>query len=73
MARRAVNTSSEPSPPRAENVCEHGDHPAPAGKRFCSYACETCEGDSFGAFSDGCSGLCERLERARKKTRGGRP
>ena len=26
-----------------ENVCEHGDHPAPAGKRFCGIECEACE------------------------------
>lgn len=26
------------------NVCEHGDHPAPAGMRFCSLDCERCEG-----------------------------
>lgn len=25
------------------NTCEHGDHPAPAGKRFCSDACRACE------------------------------
>lgn len=44
----------------AENVCEHGDHPAPAGKRFCSWACQACEHDTFGKF--GCTGLCERLK-----------
>jgi hypothetical protein len=26
-----------------ENVCEHGDHPAPPGRRFCSQACQDCE------------------------------
>lgn len=26
-----------------ENVCEHGDHPAPEGKRFCSPECAECE------------------------------
>lgn len=25
------------------NVCEHGDHPAPPGMRFCSKACADCE------------------------------
>jgi hypothetical protein len=44
---------------RETNVCEHADHPAPHGKRFCSYACETCEINSFGRF--GCDGLCERI------------
>jgi len=24
----------------AENVCENGDHPAPAGQRFCSKKCQ---------------------------------
>lgn len=47
----------------AENCCEHGDHAAPPGKRFCSYACQTCEGHA-GGFSEGCSGLCERLSKA---------
>lgn len=28
-----------------ENVCEHGDHPAPPGRRFCSQACQDCEAD----------------------------
>lgn len=23
--------------------CEHGDHPAPAGRRFCSPECARCE------------------------------
>lgn len=26
-----------------DNVCEHGDHPAPDGVRFCSDACALCE------------------------------
>lgn len=25
------------------NCCEHGDHPAPDGKRFCSEACALCD------------------------------
>ena len=25
------------------NVCEHGDHPAPAGLRYCSTDCERCD------------------------------
>lgn len=50
------------------NVCEHGDHPAPAGKRFCSYACETCEVDGFGRVSDGCTGLCERIRKSEAET-----
>lgn len=36
------------------NVCEHGDHPAPAGQRFCSEACQRCEAESV----NGCDGLC---------------
>lgn len=49
---------------RDENVCEHGDHPAPVGKRFCGYACETCEHNAFGISSEGCTGLCDRLREA---------
>lgn len=50
------------SPEPAVNVCEHGDHPAPEGKRFCSYGCQTCEVNSFGR--DGCDGSCERINAA---------
>jgi hypothetical protein len=42
----------------AENTCEHGDHPAPDGKRFCSYACLRCE---HSAAEQGCDGTCHRL------------
>jgi hypothetical protein len=45
---------------RAENVCEHGDHPAPDGKRFCSKACEACEHESVS--DDGCDGICARSD-----------
>lgn len=37
-----------------ENCCEHGDHVAPAGKRFCSEACLKCEHES----ENGCDGYC---------------
>lgn len=37
-----------------ENVCEHGDHPAPLGVRFCSDACRRCERESEG----GCDNIC---------------
>ena len=51
----------------AENCCEHGDHPAPAGKRFCSVACERCESapPDYGVRDSGCSGLCDCVPRAR--------
>lgn len=41
------------------NVCEHGDHPAPDGQRFCSAACQECEGVDA---PDGeeCAGMCTR-------------
>ncbi len=45
-----------PGPRTKANVCEHGDHPAPDGARFCSYDCERCEHDSVGI--NGCDGLC---------------
>ena len=42
---------------RDENVCEHGDHPAPPGKRFCSDACKKCEIAECGP-SEECADLC---------------
>ncbi len=42
-----------------ENCCEHGDHPAPVGHRFCSMACAQCENTSSGP--TGCDGICFRL------------
>ncbi|NUP07777.1 MAG: hypothetical protein HOW73_17150 [Polyangiaceae bacterium] len=38
------------------NNCEHGDHAAPAGQRFCSIACQRCEHESTG--ENGCDGIC---------------
>lgn len=52
-------TPPKPKPPtkrRATNVCEHGDHRAPAGVRFCSKACRVCE-----AGGAPCSDECVRL------------
>lgn len=43
-----------------ENVCEHGDHPAPAGKRFCSRACAECESTDHDARKTECAGVCLR-------------
>jgi len=40
-----------------ENGCEHGDHPAPTGKRFCSDVCKQCEMTNVLAGKD-CAGLC---------------
>jgi len=40
------------------NVCEHGDHPAPAGKRFCSESCAKCEMTDFDATKAECAGIC---------------
>lgn len=45
------------------NVCEHGDHPAPDGERFCSAACKQCEGES----RCGCDGICLSDEELRKE------
>ena len=39
-----------------QNCCEHGDHAAPEGKRFCSPGCEYCEHMSVG--DTGCDGFC---------------
>lgn len=38
------------------NGCEHGDHAAPPGKRFCSEACARCEIESES--ENGCDGIC---------------
>lgn len=42
--------------PLEPKVCEHGDHPAPDGRRFCSEACACCEHESIGI--NGCDGIC---------------
>jgi hypothetical protein len=43
------------------NCCEHGDHPAPSGKRFCSPECDECEHSPHN--DDGsCSGICNCSE-----------
>jgi hypothetical protein len=42
------------------NCCEHGDHPAPYGKRFCSIACEICD-ESESPLEVECAGLCRSL------------
>lgn len=41
-----------------ENGCEHGDHPAPPNKRFCSEACMNCE--RYSESDNGCDGICGR-------------
>lgn len=44
------------------NTCEHGDHPAPPLRRFCSKECQTCEETdqptNADGTSEGCAGLC---------------
>lgn len=40
------------------NVCEHGDHPAPVGRRFCSAACQACDGTEHDASDSECAGVC---------------
>jgi|GEM_PF-6014587 len=39
------------------NSCEHGDHAAPAGNRFCSKACMDCEA-SEQVSDHGCNNIC---------------
>ncbi len=41
-------------------VCEHGDHAAPAGRRFCSAACEECEQAECDHSLHGCADLCQK-------------
>lgn len=43
-------------PPEHPNVCEHGDHEAPPGQRFCSEGCRKC--DSADQTGNDCAGLC---------------
>lgn len=40
------------------NTCEHGDHAAPEGRRFCSDACAACEHTDHDAENVECAGLC---------------
>lgn len=42
----------------AMNVCEHGDHEAPDGQRFCSHECEVCERTEFDESASDCAGIC---------------
>ena len=42
------------------NVCEHGDHLAPVGSRFCSEACCKCEHESLDP-NTGCDDICKRV------------
>lgn len=41
----------------SQNTCEHGDHSAPPGKRFCSNLCEKCEHESKNP-DTGCDNIC---------------
>lgn len=45
--------------PLAENVCEHGDHAAPVGKRFCSPECARCELADTLEHDAECAGICQ--------------
>jgi hypothetical protein len=40
-----------------DNTCEHGDHPAPLGQRFCSLACMECEETEAPADKE-CAEIC---------------
>ena len=42
-------------------ACEHGDHPCPEGRIFCSIACEACELADCPAGEE-CAGVCNRSE-----------
>jgi hypothetical protein len=44
--------------PPQQHVCEHGDHPAPPGQRFCSRQCAECELTDFDASKVECAGIC---------------
>lgn len=55
-----IGEAGEKVCPQAVNVCEHGDHPAPVGKRFCSDACAKCEVADFDDTKASCAGICQR-------------
>ncbi len=40
------------------NVCEHGDHEAPDGERFCSKECNACEHTEFDQEEGTCANVC---------------
>lgn len=44
-----------------ENTCEHGDHEAEQGKRFCSPECEACDLAPLPEGKDGCAGICDAV------------
>lgn len=41
------------------NVCEHGDHPAPPLRRFCSLVCQLCENADAPEGRE-CAGICTK-------------
>ena len=43
-----------------ENCCEHGDHAAPPGKRFCSAACAACEAGT--GYCSECGPPCDECD-----------
>lgn len=64
-ARRAALAERSCSPCECEdcgpiqNVCEHGDHEAPEGARFCSPECEACEQPGGAPCSPECAEAAE--------------
>lgn len=46
---------------QTENCCEHGDHPAPIGKRFCSPECQTCDAADTPTDDAECAGICQGM------------
>lgn len=56
-ADEALDAEGDNEDEEEENCCEHGDHPAPVGQRFCSKECADCE--SSEQISDhGCNNIC---------------
>lgn len=58
-----IDGTSNDTPPSGPgggcgNTCEHGDHSAPEGQRFCSPECQRCESASDKPEDEGCSGIC---------------
>jgi len=58
LRRAAKWVRSLPLDADAANVCEHGDHPAPEGQRFCSKACQRCEA-ADAPEDEECAGICD--------------
>lgn len=54
-------TGNDAGPVDWSGVCEHGDHPAPVGARYCSSDCCECDATTP-THGYTCAGLCGEME-----------